>query len=329
MRSYGTAVILAFVSLVLFSGFGAEEQMFSVAWVLAVVGWVGVFGLAWRNHLLHRKLDREIEGMGSSVDDLGQEVARQTKALRFAGQQLENQKHIIENLRMTDLETGLWARGHLDQIVAPLVARSLRNWEAWNRGLTETGTENRDLLAFLVELDQLSDLSEIHGVEAGRKILVEFADVLRASSRSTDILARWGDEQILVLRAGADRGSARQLSERLRKGVAFHIFQPLPGLEISTTCCIGFSGFPLLSHAPRALPFEKVLELAEWALGKARLAGKDRWVGVGGDAATPVEGLEELLAEQGPEKLAAEGKLVLSYSEGEGKDVLLPETNPS
>lgn len=323
MRTLQTAVVPAFLSFLLFEGFTAGDPLCLAGWALAALSLAFAFTLAWRYHLLHRRLDRELEEMGSSFGELGDQIATQTRALEFAGRQLEQQKKIIENLRMTDRATGLWARGHLDQIAAPLVARSLRNWEAWNQGSDEAGSENRDLLAFVVQLDRLPELTRSYGPEAGEKILGEFADVLRATSRSTDILARWGRERVLVLRAGADRSSARQLAERLREAVVSHIFQPLKGIEISTTCSVGFAGFPLLSHAPRALDFQAVLKLADWALEVAAANGLDLWVGVGGDAGTPEKGLGDLIGE-GPERLVRAGKLVLVYSGGEGRELRLP-----
>ncbi|MCD4748853.1 MAG: GGDEF domain-containing protein [Thermoanaerobaculales bacterium] len=288
-----------------------------VAWVAALGAIVIALALMWRNHRLHKRLELGMEEMERTVREMTFKFSEQTAALEGAGNQLEHQRQTIEELRLTDPLTGLWNRQHLSQTLVGIAAQSLRTWVAWNKGVTTNHPENSDLLCFMVDLDNLREAKASLGAELGDNVLREFADVLRATSRTTDVLARWGGGEILVIRASADRTSARELAERLRTAVATHVFCPGGSVEFSTTCSVGFACYPFLTHEPGALGWEDVIGLAEAALYTAKRTDRNEWVGLIGDAATPSEGLPDLL-KNGPADLIERDRLrvVSSFTEG-------------
>ena len=286
-------------------------------WTIAVLAVVGAVFLGWMYHRLHHRLEEGMVEMEGTLSELRDRIGEQTQALEHAGEQLEAQRHTIEELRLTDGVTGLWTRQHVFRVLATHGARALRTWVAWNKGVTKNRPENADLLIFIVGLDKLEEATIALGSEVVDGVLCEFADVLRASSRTTDVLARWGESEFMVVRSGADRASEKELAERLRESVASHVFRPSDELELSTTCSIGFAGHPLLTHAPEALSWEDVVALAQAALDAARRTGRNSWVGLMGDASTPSEGLPELLAD-GPAGLINKERLrvVTSFDDG-------------
>lgn len=287
-----------------------------VAWIVALMGVVAAAFVAWRYHRLHSRLEHVMAETEARLGELRDHLEAQTGALREAGERLINQQRMIEDLRQTDPLTGLWTRQHVLTQLGAHGARALRSWVAWNRGVSKSPPKNADLLIFIVGLDQLEAATAALGSEVVDGVLREFADVLRATSRTTDVLSRWGESEFMVVRSGAARDSVRELAERLRESVATHVFHPDGKLELSTTCSIGFSEHPLLTHAPDALGWEGVIALADAALAAARRTGRDGWVGVVGDAATPSDGLPELLAD-GPAALVEKGRLgvVSSFDE--------------
>lgn len=288
----------------------------SLPWTIAVLAVVAAAFVGWRYHRLHQRLGNGLVEMEGVLAQLRDRIGEQTDALEHAGQQLEAQRYTIEDLRLTDGVTGLWTRQHVFSVLATHGARALRTWVAWNEGLTRNNPENADVLIFIVGLDKLEEATVALGSEVVDGVLREFADVLRASSRSTDVLARWGESEFMVVRSGADRASENALAERLRESVASHVFRPNDELELSTTCSIGFAGHPLLTHDPEALGWKDVVALAQAALDAARRTGRNSWVGLVGDASTPSEGLPELLAD-GPAALIAKERLrvVTSFDE--------------
>ncbi|MEN8162508.1 MAG: GGDEF domain-containing protein [Acidobacteriota bacterium] len=301
--------------------FPAELTGSSVPWGIAALAVAAVVFIGWRYHRLHHRLEYGMAEMEGALAELRDRIGDQTEALENAGEQLQAQRHTIEELRMTDGVTGLWTRQHVFRVLATHGARALRTWVAWNKGVTKNKPENADLLIFIVGLDKLEEATMALGSEVVDGVLCEFADVLRASSRTTDVLARWGESEFMVVRSGADRASEKELAERLRESVASHVFRPSDELELSTTCSIGFAGHPLLTHAPEALGWEDVAALAQAALDAARRTGRNSWVGLVGDASTPSEGLPELLAD-GPAGLINKERLRVVTSFDDGTTVL-------
>ncbi len=296
----------------------------SLPWSVAGVAVVAVVFIGWRYHRLHRRLEVGMTEMEGTLGQLRDRIGEQTQALEQTGVQLEAQRHTIEELRLTDAVTGLWTRHHAFSILATHCARALRAWVAWNKGVAKNKPENADVLIFIVGLDKLEEATLALGNQVIEGVLREFADVLRTSSRSTDVLARWGESEFMVVRSGADRASANELAERLRESVASHVFRPNDDLELSTTCSIGFAGHPLLTHDPEAIGWEDVVILAQSALSAGRRTGRNSWVGVIGDASTPCEGLHALLA-GGPGALIAKDRLRVVTSFDDGMPVLWDE----
>lgn len=299
------------------AGFSDRLTGPSLPWGIAILAVAALVFVGWRYHRLHQRLEHGMAEMEGALGGLKDRIGEQTEALENAGEQLEAQRHMIEELRLTDAVTGLWTRQHVFRVLSTHGARALRAWVAWNKGMTQNRPENADVLIFIVGLDKLEEATIALGSEVVDGVLCEFADVLRASSRTTDVLARWGESEFMVVRSGADRALEKELAERLRVSVASHVFQPSDELELSTTCSIGFAGHPLLTHAPDALSWEDVVALAQAALDAARRTGRNSWVGLVGDASTPSEGLPELLVD-GPAALIAKERLrvVTSFDDG-------------
>jgi len=146
----------------------------------------------------------------------------------------------------------------------------------------------------------MEDARTTLGPEVVEAVMRELADTLRATSRTTDVLARWEGSAFLVARSSADRRSARELAERILDSVASHVFHPAPGVEFSTTCSVGFTCHPLLIRHPDVLGWEDAVGLAERALSAARRTGRNEWVGLVGGGADSVKELPELIGESVP-----------------------------
>lgn len=122
-------------------------------------------------------------------------------------------------------------------------------------------------LGFLViDIDHFKAINDTHGHDAGDRVLVEVAGRLRALLRGSDLLARWGGEEFVVLLPETDLFGALELGERLRQAIAAE-----PCDEAGTvTVSIGVA---------QAVPGESVRRLfsrADAALYRAKAEGRDR-----------------------------------------------------
>ncbi|SFD15899.1 PAS domain S-box-containing protein/diguanylate cyclase (GGDEF) domain-containing protein [Thiohalospira halophila DSM 15071] len=122
-------------------------------------------------------------------------------------------------------------------------------------------------LGFLViDIDHFKAINDTHGHDVGDRVLVEVARRLRDIIRGSDLLARWGGEEFVVLLPETDLFGALELGERLREAIADRSFEEAGTITVS----IGVA---------QAVPGESVRRLfsrADAALYRAKAEGRNR-----------------------------------------------------
>ena len=91
------------------------------------------------------------------------------------------------------------------------------------RALTELSQGRRrgePTALMLADVDFFKEVNDKFGHEAGDKVLVRLAELMRSTLREVDVLARWGGEEFLALLPASDSARAVQVAERLRLAVA-------------------------------------------------------------------------------------------------------------
>ena len=129
------------------------------------------------------------------------------------------------------------------------------------------------LLIAQLDIDHFKAVNDTHGHAAGDLVLQSFADTVRRNVRDTDVLARWGGEEFVLLLCDTPAADAVALMERLRQAVqAMQVPVPQGGGPITVTVSIG-----LARHTP-ADPLAGTLERADQALYAAKAGGRNRVV---------------------------------------------------
>lgn len=77
----------------------------------------------------------------------------------------------------------------------------------------------RQLTAIMLDVDHFKKFNDDFGHKAGDIVLQKVADVLAMTCRESDLPARWGGEEFIVLCADTDLWCAIKLAERLRKEI--------------------------------------------------------------------------------------------------------------
>lgn len=118
------------------------------------------------------------------------------------------QRLLVATQTMSHLDplTGLFNRRFL-------VAQAPRMWRQARRDGTRVA-------AMVLDLDHFKRLNDAHGHAAGDAVLRAVAISLAATVRPTDVLARTGGEELVVLGLVGDPDEAARLAERLRTAVA-------------------------------------------------------------------------------------------------------------
>ncbi len=125
-------------------------------------------------------------------------------------EQLEKQKRMLEQLSETDRLTRLKNRLFVDKAFEEMVGES-----------EKTG---KPLSVLLFDIDHFKSVNDTYGHNAGDAVLVAFGSIIKGVSRESDIAARWGGEEFLVLCPDTTNDEAFELADMLRKRIENHKF---------------------------------------------------------------------------------------------------------
>jgi diguanylate cyclase (GGDEF)-like protein len=124
-----------------------------------------------------------------------------------------------------------------------------------------------------IDIDQFKLINDGFGHNAGDRVLVAVAQLLRQLVRTSDVVARIGGEEFLLILVGADESTSQRLAERVRERIEL---LPLvgsgPEAPLSCTASLGVVNG---SRHPEASA-EEMLTRADEAMYAAKRAGRNR-----------------------------------------------------
>jgi diguanylate cyclase (GGDEF)-like protein len=71
----------------------------------------------------------------------------------------------------------------------------------------------------MCDIDYFKDVNDRYGHEAGDEVLVKVAEIIKNTIRKTDIPARWGGEEFLVVLPKTNEKEAYLVAEKIRKNI--------------------------------------------------------------------------------------------------------------
>jgi two-component system cell cycle response regulator len=132
----------------------------------------------------------------------------------------------------------------------------------------------RPLGVLLLDLDHFKSINDTYGHRVGDRVLVHAARVCKAVLRPTDLLARYGGEELVAVLPDADAEEVARIAERLRRTVAREPLARPDGDPVAVTVTIGG-----VSWSPAvAADSDTLLTSADVALYAGKSAGRDRCV---------------------------------------------------
>jgi len=121
-----------------------------------------------------------------------------------------------------------------------------------------------------LDIDNFKYINDSLGHQAGDKLLIAIADLLRERLRETDILARLGGDEFAIILPHADVSLAESVANQIRELVQYHTSVEKnypPGITVS----IGIAMFP--GHGDTV---ETLLSYADLAMYRAKEEGRNR-----------------------------------------------------
>jgi len=91
------------------------------------------------------------------------------------------------------------------------------------------------LSVIFFDIDHFKKINDTHGHDAGDTVLTTIATLISKHIRQSDIFARWGGEEFIIVLPETEHDKAHMLAERFRKIIEAYHFLP----DVNVTCSFG------------------------------------------------------------------------------------------
>jgi diguanylate cyclase (GGDEF)-like protein/PAS domain S-box-containing protein len=149
----------------------------------------------------------------------------------------------------------------------------LANRTLLGRMLCEMGTAGEPCAILFIDLDGFKLINDTRGHDVGDEVLLEVAARLRTAVRPTDVVARFGGDEFVVVCGGGAPGEEMDVARRVADRIEHALRLPIntQAGPAAVTASIGIAGGVIDADAPQEL-----LQRADAAMYQAKRLGKDR-----------------------------------------------------
>jgi diguanylate cyclase (GGDEF)-like protein/PAS domain S-box-containing protein/putative nucleotidyltransferase with HDIG domain len=199
-------------------------------------------------------------GCPSRIVVFGQDVtgrAEMRSRLELAKAELERANQELERLATTDYLTGLVNRRQAIALFEHELRRSQRQ-------ATPIGV-------VMIDLDQFKAVNDSCGHEAGDEVLRHVAQLLRGGTRASDIVARHGGEEFLLILPDTDLSGAICVAENVRRRIRDYPAR-YANSQIPARASLGVASL----ERGQTLSAHDLIRMADEALYKAKGLGGNR-----------------------------------------------------
>lgn len=177
-------------------------------------------------------------------------------AITSVGRAYNHMRSQLANIVLTDPLSGCFNR---------------RGFELqYRRELARAARSRTELALIALDLDHFKRVNDTYGHLIGDQVITETGELLRASARTEDIVARTGGEEFVVLAPNTSAEGAMQLARRISQAFRQHHFAE-PSAKISITVSAGVTA--------EVVPDDSVAEAlrarADEALYAAKRSGRN------------------------------------------------------
>jgi diguanylate cyclase (GGDEF)-like protein len=162
----------------------------------------------------------------------------------------------FERLSQTDDLTKLHNARYLRQYLVTELKRGRRYGSA--------------VTSFFLDIDDFKAVNDSHGHLVGSHVLMEMAGVILGSVRDTDVVARYGGDEFVVVLPETGMEMGLRVAERVRERIERHAFTGGRGLRLRLTASFGVASFPANAQSPQQL-----IAAADTAMYEAKASRKN------------------------------------------------------
>ncbi len=160
---------------------------------------------------------------------------------------------------INDSLTEIFNKGYFDEYLEYEIARAVRRQDSFS------------LIMF--DIDHFKRVNDTYGHHRGDYVLKTLAAVVRKCKRGSDVLARIGGEEFIVLLPDTGLNHAVELAERIRTNVESYPFEEIGKITVS----LGVTEFRQTDSN------ESIMKRVDSAMYLAKNNGRNRWEAIGNE----------------------------------------------
>ncbi len=180
------------------------------------------------------------------------------KEIKQKYQQVTKLNLEFEEIATKDFLTKLYNRRYLLQKIKEQVEANIKNPDA-------------NFIILMMDIDHFKKVNDTYGHAAGDEVLKSVSNTISKNVRSTDLVSRWGGEEILVVLSNTKEEDGNNIAEKIRLKVSETV-TTVSDVDIIVTLSIGVSNIKMNMN------FDKALTDADEALYKAKSTGRNKVV---------------------------------------------------
>jgi diguanylate cyclase (GGDEF)-like protein len=178
----------------------------------------------------------------------------------------------LTSLLAADMKLGRDLAQHLSETDE---LTGLPNMRAFSVAIaSEKSKADRDGTAFsvlMIDADDLKPVNDDYGHEVGNQLIQHLVDIIRKSLRTSDVIARYGGDEFVVLLPGTPHERSMEVAERIRYAIEHTVFYCTDKDRINVTASIGCASYP-----DTAKDTDELLARADEAMYDSKRAGRNQ-----------------------------------------------------